>query len=146
MGSGIKACRLCASEHIDFLLSLGELVLTGVFPKIPDAPVSKGPLELVLCRECGLVQLNHSYKPNEMYGAHYGYRSSLNRSMVEHLKSKMEGLQRYIPVGPGDLVLDIGSNDGTLLASFPYGQQGLMGAEIDLSLASGLLAKRLTPV
>ena len=36
--------------------------------------------------------------------------------------------------------------DGTLLASFPYGQQGLMGAEIDLSLASGLLAKRLTPV
>ena len=129
MSHSIKACRLCSSGDIAFLLSLGEQFLTSVFPKTPYAPVSKGPLELVLCRECGLVQLSHSYKPEEIYGLHYGYRSSLNRLMVEHLKAKIEGLQARIPVGSGDFVLDIGSNDGTSLSFYPKNGATLCGMD-----------------
>src|SRR5258708_15299411 len=54
-----------------------------------------------------------------MDGTEYGYRSSLNRSMVEHLGAKVKSLLARSPIGPGDTVLDIGSNDGTTLSFYP---------------------------
>jgi len=129
MHTEIRSCRLCGDSRLESLLSLGEQRLTGIFPRNPDAPVSKGPLELVLCGECGLVQLRHSFEPGEMYGQDYGYRSSLNRSMVEHLKAKIESLQARHPVGPGDYVLDIGCNDGTSLSFYPQGGPTLCGMD-----------------
>jgi cyclopropane fatty-acyl-phospholipid synthase-like methyltransferase len=54
-----------------------------------------------------------------MYGENYGYRSSLNRSMVRHLEQKSAALQSTADLADGDLVLDIGSNDGTFLSFFP---------------------------
>jgi hypothetical protein len=56
-----------------------------------------------------------------MYGANYGYRSSLNRSMVGHLQATVAKLTALVPPKRGDLVLDIGSNDGTLLSFYPPG-------------------------
>jgi hypothetical protein len=53
-----------------------------------------------------------------MYGQEYGYRSGLNRSMTTHLRRKAAGLEMTAGLGPGDVVLDIGSNDGTLLGSY----------------------------
>jgi SAM-dependent methyltransferase len=53
-----------------------------------------------------------------MYGDGYGYRSGLNRAMVEHLARKARGVEALVGLGAGDVVLDIGSNDGTLLASY----------------------------
>ncbi len=50
-----------------------------------------------------------------MFGNAYGYRSGLNRSMVEHLNAKAARIKKFVSLNPGDLVLDIGSNDGTLL-------------------------------
>ena len=115
----ITRCRICESQQLVSLLDLGEQYLTGVFPKSPDEPLTKGPLEIVKCggdHSCGLVQLRHSYDSAEMYGANYGYRSGLNRSMVEHLRAKVAKLAALAPPTNGDLVLDIGSNDGTLLS------------------------------
>ena len=53
-----------------------------------------------------------------MYGENYGYRSGLNRSMVQHLARKAAALEALVGLSPGDVVLDIGSNDGTLLGSY----------------------------
>ena len=53
-----------------------------------------------------------------MYGDNYGYRSGLNMSMVQHLARKAGGLEALVRLSPGDVVLDIGSNDGTLLGSY----------------------------
>lgn len=114
-------CRLCSSPKLAGLFSLGEQCLTGVFPMADQPSPGVGPLDLVLCKECGLVQLRHSFSPGEMYGAHYGYRSSLNRSMVEHLRAKVEALVSLRPLKAGDAVLDIGSNDGTMLSFYPRG-------------------------
>jgi hypothetical protein len=101
------------------VLSLGEQYLTGVFPRNRGESITKGPLDLVWCRDCGLLQLKHSYDLNEMYGQNYGYRSGLNRSMVEHLTHKARTLAALAGIGAGDVVLDIGSNDATLLKAFP---------------------------
>jgi hypothetical protein len=50
-----------------------------------------------------------------MYGANYGYRSGLNASMVAHLNRKAAAIHAIAGLSPGDLVVDIGSNDSTFL-------------------------------
>ncbi|MBI3610810.1 MAG: methyltransferase domain-containing protein [Nitrospirae bacterium] len=114
----IGACRVSGSNHLISVLNLGHQVLTGVFPKHRNENVTSGPLELVWCPESGLLQLRHSYDTNEMYGENYGYRSGLNQSMVDHLTEKVRHLERLIPLNPGDVVLDIGSNDATTLKAY----------------------------
>lgn len=75
-------------------------------------------MELVWCPESGLLQLKHSFLPTDLYGENYGYRSGLNQSMVDHLSSKILGLENLVPLNDGDVVVDIGSNDGTSLGAY----------------------------
>ena len=109
----IETCRIGKDRHLISVLNLGEQALTGVFPKSPSEPVTKGPLDLVWSPSSGLLQLKHSYEPSEMYGDNYGYRSGLNQSMVDHLTNKVRYLERLAAPSSGDVVLDIGSNDCT---------------------------------
>ena len=124
MYSEIKRCRICGNTNLIPILNLGNQALTGVFLKTKDEVVTSGPLELVKCEEdkdnkhCGLVQLKHSYNPDELYGDNYGYRSGLNKSMLTHLQNKVNKIEKTIDLTQGDLVLDIGSNDGTLLRAY----------------------------
>ena len=114
----LATCRVSGSSHLVKVLDLGLQVLTGVFPKAKNETVTTGPLELVWCPESGLLQLAHSYDLGEMYGDNYGYRSGLNQSMVAHLRQKVKQLERLRPIQAGDFVVDIGSNDATLLAAY----------------------------
>jgi C-methyltransferase C-terminal domain/Putative zinc binding domain/Methyltransferase domain len=114
----IKRCRLANSQNLVTVLNLGYQSLTGVFPTSAEEHVTSGPLELVWCPDSGLLQLKHSFAADEMYGDNYGYRSGLNQSMVDHLTSKINYLERLIPLTAGDTVLDIGSNDCTTLKAY----------------------------
>jgi hypothetical protein len=125
----LTTCRCCGGTGLIRVVDLGEQYLTGVFPRSRNEAVSHGPLRLVWCDTCTLVQLDHSYDAGEMYGDNYGYRSGLNRSMVEHLRNKCHSLERVANLVSGDLVIDIGSNDGTLLRS--YQTPGLRKVGID---------------
>jgi hypothetical protein len=124
-----KKCRISGSTHLVTVLDLGIQALTGVFPKDINTPVTSGPLSLVWCPDSGLLQLQHTYDLNEMYGDNYGYRSGLNRSMIAHLQQKVRHLQRLRPIYSGDVVVDIGSNDATLLKG--YDVKGLKRVGID---------------
>lgn len=121
----IERCRICGNPRLEAVLDLGQQALTGVFPRSRGTPVTKGPLRLVRCsggeETCGLLQLEHSYDLSEMYGENYGYRSGLNPSMVEHLRGKVARILRQVTLEPGDLVVDIGSNDATTLRAYPAG-------------------------
>jgi len=123
MTTKITKCRACGNTDVRVVLDLGEQQLTGVFPKDPAMPITKGPLRLVKCfgraDACGLLQLEHSYDLAAMYGLNYGYRSGLNASMVEHLHRKVENISRLVELRAGDLVIDIGSNDSTTLQAYP---------------------------
>jgi len=125
----ISSCRISGSTNLIKILSLGNQFLTGVFPKKVSQKVTKGPLDLVWCPDSGLVQLNNSYDLDEMYGLNYGYRSGLNNSMVQHLKSKVDQLTILRHVSSGDVVLDIGSNDGTLLSSYKNKELNRIGID-----------------
>src|ERR1700687_2518502 len=121
MYTTISQCRICGNKELDTVLDLGMQALTGIFPKEKETPVPVCPLELVKCRDdgsgqtCGLAQLKQSFQPDAMYGMNYGYRSGLNRSMVEHLQGKADKIKSTIALAENDLILDIGSNDSTLL-------------------------------
>lgn len=114
----VTRCRVSGSSYLVPVLDLGEQALTGVFPRDPKAPITTGPLRLVWCPDSGLLQLAHSYDLKEMYGDNYGYRSGLNRSMADHLAQKVYELERFADLKPGQAVLDIGSNDATLLKAY----------------------------
>ena len=130
----VLACRICGNTHLETILELGDQMLTGVFPKVIDPKAATtGPLTLVKCiggdHVCGLVQLAHSYDLSEMYGLNYGYRSGLNKSMVAHLRSKVDRILSMTNLDSGDLVIDIGSNDGTTLAAYPQNGLNLVGVD-----------------
>ena len=130
----IDACRICGNHSLEQVLDLGEQMLTGVFPTSPEQRVTTGPLRLVKCQGegddvCGLLQLQHSYDLGEMYGENYGYRSGLNASMVAHLHAKVDRIRTLVTLEPGDLVVDIGSNDATTLRT--YHEDGLTLVGID---------------
>ena len=128
----ISKCRICGSEHLASVMALGEQALTGVFPHSRSEKITTGPVELVKCSGvggCGLVQLKQSYDLSEMYGMNYGYRSGLNASMVRHLHSKVAKILTLDVLEPGDLVIDIGSNDATTLRAYPENNFQLVGID-----------------
>jgi NDP-4-keto-2,6-dideoxyhexose 3-C-methyltransferase len=129
----VDKCRICGNRHLECVLDLGEQMLTGVFPQETTANVTSGPLQLVKCvgegNICGLLQLGHSYDLGEMYGDNYGYRSGLNASMVAHLRRKVERIRGLAEPAPGDLIIDIGSNDSTTLQA--YGDEGFTLVGVD---------------
>src|SRR5215472_89671 len=133
----IDKCRICGNPNLVPILSLGDQYLGGVFPKKKDHLDSliHGPLDLVKCHTgdrgdkevCHLLQLRQTYPLAEMYGANYGYRSGLNRSMVMHLSRVAADITRRVKLRADDYVLDIGSNDGTLLRTYPHPRINLVG-------------------
>jgi hypothetical protein len=134
MYTAITQCRICGNSSLTPVIDLGVQMLTGVFPKSRDEAITTGPLRLVKCEgpepaACGLLQLEHSYDLNEMYGDNYGYRSGLNPSMVKHLHGRIEKVLKVAQLAPRDLVIDIGSNDGTSLRAYPQHQFRLLGID-----------------
>ena len=127
----IKNCRACGSKKLITLSKLGNQYLTGVFPSNKNIKITHGPLEISKCNsksECNLVQLSHKYDFRELYGKNYGYRSGLNKSMYEHLKSKTKYiLRKYKFNKKKPLIVDIGSNDATTLKAYPKSKYELFG-------------------
>lgn len=124
-------CRICGNKDLLPVLDLGTQALTGIFPRSRDEVVPTAPLELVKCSPdgCGLVQLRHTADLSLMYGDRYGYRSGIRPFMINHLHGKVDRLTRMVDLDATDLVVDIGSNDSTLLQG--YRTEGLTRVGID---------------
>ena len=114
----IKNCRSCKSTHLIKVYSLCKQSLTGVFPPKKNTNITKGDFSMIICNRCKLLQLQHNFNTDEMYGSNYGYMSSLNKSMVSHLKMKALNLKKKYNLKIKNNILDIGSNDGTFLSYF----------------------------
>jgi hypothetical protein len=118
-------CRVCGSPELADVLSLGDQCIAGAFAEPGGAqPVQRAiPLELVRCdmtrdeNACGLIQTRHTVPGSILYHS-YWYRSGINRTMTENLHGIAQRAQELVGLGPGDLVVDIGCNDGTLLDGY----------------------------
>lgn len=133
-----STCRICGSKALTPVVSLGAQLLSGAFAKPDGAPPVQRPvpLDLVRCdpaldeRACGLVQMRHSVPPKVLY-ASYWYRSGVNQTMRDNLAGIAQMAEQIAGLKAGDLVLDIGCNDGTLLKS--YRTEGIKRLGIDPS-------------
>ncbi len=118
-------CRICGSPELVPVLSLGEQYIAGAFAQPGgEQPVTRRiPLELVRCDMtrnedgCGLVQLRHTVPGSILYRS-YWYRSGVNATMTRNLHGIAVRAEELVDLHPGDLVIDIGCNDGTLLDGY----------------------------
>jgi NDP-4-keto-2,6-dideoxyhexose 3-C-methyltransferase len=93
--------------------SFGLQPLTGVFLGTSEKQPPLAPLDLQTCSACSLLQLKHEVARDEMYRTYF-YRSSINRTMVDHLTGIAVALSDEF-LSPGALIIDTGCNDGTFL-------------------------------
>jgi len=114
----INKCRICKDYNLVDLFDFGKIALTGTFPVSKKKNIKKTPLSVVFSTKSKLLQLKHNYNFKNLFGQNYGYRSSLNNSMIDHLKKKFCYLSNKVAIKSNDNILDIGSNDGTFLNFF----------------------------
>ncbi len=131
-------CRVCEGP-LGTVFSLGEQYVSNFpSPEQPDGP--KAPLELVLCGRCGLLQLRHTV-PGEMMYQNYWYRSGTNQTMRNALADIANKAEELMRLQEGDVVLDIGCNDGTLLAS--YKTKGIYKIGLDPAENQAVFSRRV---
>ena len=111
----LKNCRNCNSTNLFVLFTLGNLAFTGRFPKNNSQRIKKGELSLSICKNCKLVQLGNSFNLKYLYGPNYGYRTGINKTMTNHVNNITKYLGKLSKLKNNEAVLDIASNDGTLL-------------------------------
>jgi hypothetical protein len=111
---------VCGSNKLIPILSLGEQFVTN-FVDDPKGDYPKGPLQLVLCNikdgGCGLLQLKDTVERDVMYRK-YWYQSGISSTMVKALADITDATKRMVKLSTGDVVVDIGANDGTLLRQY----------------------------
>ena len=118
MVAQISKCRLCETDKLEIVIDLKQQSLSGYFPSSAETDVEVLPLILVKCAECNLVQLQHSVSQTTLYHENYGYRSGINTTMSNHLASLVRSIENKLNIKDADIVIDIASNDGTLLNSY----------------------------
>src|SRR4030067_363318 len=129
-------CRLCSSRELECVLHLTPTPPANAL--VPAAEKGKSqvayPLDVYRCADCGHLQLLDIVDPNVLF-THYLYVSSTSPVMVSYLKDQCAAIVRRLKLKPGDLVVEFGSNDGTLLRFFKEaGMRGLgVGAGDNLS-------------
>ena len=108
-------CRICENPNLIDVLNIGEQIITSRFPLYGDFSTPTTPIVLSLCSNCSLVQLKYSTNASELYEHEYGYRSGISNTMRDHLKNYKEEIISKINLNEGDTIVDIGSNDSTML-------------------------------
>lgn len=126
-------CALCGGRDLDRVLALGAMSIATPNFKVVDGAVRQDaeravPLDLMLCRSCGQLQVSHVGNPNIQY-PNYVYRTSLSTGLREHFEGLADTMLKRRPDLASPRVLEIGSNDGTLLRFFQ--ERGCVVAGID---------------
>lgn len=127
-------CRLCHSSNLELVLQLKPSALANEFVKQP-VEQAKFPLDLFQCLDCEHYQLLDIVNPEILF-KNYLYVSGTSQLMRDHFNDyAKEMVQRYL-LTENDLVIDIGSNDSTLLKSFKNLGIKVVGVEPATNLAS----------
>ena len=119
-------CRLCRSTSLTKALELPPTPLANEFPLVPGQPQDEFPLWLSDCRACGHVQLPVVVDPERLF-RDYVYVSGTSPVFVDHFRRYANACS--VRLSPGDLVVEVGSNDGTLLRFFKEAGMRIAGVD-----------------
>ena len=109
-------CKI-SGEPLYPVVDLGNFYISNFLNEVnPHAP--KAPLTLALCEKSGFLQLMHTVDRNTLF-RQYWYQSGTNATMPRQLRDIVETITRWAVLSDGDIVLDVGCNDGTLLSIYP---------------------------
>ncbi len=141
----IRHCRACGAEGLLPVLDLGMQPLANALPAGPEefASEARFPLVLCLCERCGLVQLIDVIDPEVLFG-HYLYVTGISTTIAEHNARYADTVVDTLGLGPDDLVVEVASNDGSLLSCFQSRGVRVLGIEPARNIAA-LAAERGIP-
>jgi SAM-dependent methyltransferase len=143
----VTHCRVCESTEMALVLDLGETALANRFvrPEQLSEPEPKYPLRLVLCRRCGLVQIDEEV-PREVLFKDYVYFSGTSDLVHQHAERLAKSLCTQYGVHGADLVLEPASNDGTVLKAFQRRGLRVLGVEPAENIAAVARAEGIETV
>ncbi|MGE0057535.1 MAG: class I SAM-dependent methyltransferase [Dehalococcoidia bacterium] len=115
-----STCRSCGGSDLELVLALGEMPLPDalLLPSQLEEPERRYPLDVAFCRDCALVQLMQTVSLMEMYDGRYGHLSSASAARLAHLRTSAEQLIEQRGLDGNSYVIEIGSNDGSMLRCF----------------------------
>ena len=108
-------CRNCHRKRLKKIITIGRQPISSVFLSKKINNLKKHSLDLYECQICKLVQFYKLAPLKDMYGTTYGYRTSLSKMMISHIKEKYKKILKMKIIKNNSNILDIGSNDGTFL-------------------------------
>ena len=140
----ISRCQICLSSNLKHVLDLGyhppcDSLLTPEQLKEPEITY---PLRLVYCQNCSLSQIDYVVAPEVLFYKEYPYRSGITESLKNNLVAISDKLVDSLDLNPNDLVIDIGTNDGTILQGFKNKGIRVLGVEptnfANISILNGI--------
>jgi 2-polyprenyl-3-methyl-5-hydroxy-6-metoxy-1,4-benzoquinol methylase len=133
----VKNCRMCGSGRLARFLDLGEMPPADQFLHKHQLGEHRDsyPLQVALCEDCGLIQLNHVVAPEILYCDDYPYESSTTSAGRRHWDEFARTTTRLLDLTANDLVVDIGSNVGVLLQMFKERGTKVLGVDPAANIA-----------
>ena len=124
-------CQICNSDKMNLILDLGNQPLCDslLSKEMLHSPEITYPLRMLWCQDCCLAQLDYCVDGADVYHPDYPYRTGITKELVEYLNSMSDSLISKYNLASNDLVVDIGSNDGTLLSGFKEKGIKIIGVE-----------------
>ena len=127
----VERCQVCDNPDLTRSLFLGYLPPVNQMRPIGEQPHEQPayPAQLLYCPRCQLVQLGLIVDPQILFPPEYPYTSGTTRILRENFAELYRECQSMLPLTPDSLIVDIGSNDGTLLSNFHNGGHRVLGIE-----------------
>jgi SAM-dependent methyltransferase len=138
----IVECQICASPKMRSLLFLGYVPPVNTMPAVGERATEQPafPLELFRCEDCGLAQIGLEVSPEVLFPYSYPYLSGTTRILRDNFADLYRESSAKLGLRTDDFVIDIGSNDGSLLINFKEAGHRVLG--IDPSRAAEVARKR----
>ena len=127
----ISKCQICNSNKLNLILDLGHQPLCDslLTNEMLNQPEMTFPLRMFWCEDCSLAQLDYCVDGSTVYHPEYPYRTGITKELVEYLQTMSKSLISKYNLDESDLVVDLGSNDGTLLTGFKEFGAKVIGVE-----------------
>jgi hypothetical protein len=145
----VKECQICGSNNLKEFVNLGFHPAVNDFydSEFTKDVIESYPMPILICHQCELIQLGIHVDPEKIFPHHYAYRSGTTKILIENFKNLSIDVNNLLDLNDNDLIIDIGSNDGTLLKSFKELNIRTLGVEptgvADIAIKDGIATENI---